>query len=70
MNERLIVVLSGDRGGRGVVTVTVVDRVEGHETDVMSRSWEDLGSGGMDAWCELAESLAGELGAAFSDETT
>lgn len=57
------IVLIGDVGGRGVLSVFVDDR------EVLCRSWEDVGSAGIDAIIEMAIEFGAALNVPVRDDT-
>ena len=61
MNE---IVIAGDVGGQGLISVFAAGR------EVLCRSWEDVGRGGIDAIIELATELGAALNVPVRNVTT
>ena len=58
------IVIVGDVGGRGLITVFAAGRV------VLNTSWEDVGTGGVRAIIELVIELGSALNVPVKDKTT
>ncbi len=68
MRADAAIVARGDIGGRGQLEIW--EEHPGGKHRVLQSCWEDVGTAGVSAVMELAETLAVRLGIEFRDETT